>query len=144
MTQYAIECTRAYIAGAVYSLADIIIFSVYEPISNSNKYLHICITQDDTEMLGMFEWDKIPKHIMDIYDYVSLKSHLKKSCDFHMLYGTHICRTKDYNMHIASFQNNPTDDSTLHIIQSTDITNSISDIIKDIGDNMRDVKKLDA
>jgi hypothetical protein len=142
--QYSIECTQAHMAGAIYCMTDMIIFTVYKALTTNKQYLHICITYDDemSEMLGMFEWENVPTDIMQIYDYVSSKSCTMMSSDHYKLYGTHIGRTKDYKMHIGSFNTDPNNSCNLHIIQSSDVTNQIGDLIKEIGENMCITKKL--
>lgn len=171
MTDYTFECVRTNIASAIYYLTDMIIFETYKDLTNDEVYLCMTITKDDetSVVTTIYKWRDVPKYVMDIYKYVSSTSCLVADSPLpgcYKLYGNHIGRTRDYKMHLASFSQNPIDQSTLHILRSNDfnILSSLSSLsspssassasllsllsspddalVQEICQTMTDVKKL--
>jgi hypothetical protein len=146
---HSIECTRSNIASAIYYLTDMIVFEVYNSLSDNEQYLCMTITKDDETVVytDIYEWQNVPTYVMDIYEYVANTSKLVPDCSqpgCYKLYGNHIGRCKDYQMHLASFASDPIDQNALHILPIAYASASENNdaFIKDIRDTMTTVKKL--
>lgn len=147
---YSVECTRTNMVGAIYYLTDMILFEVYNSLSDNEQYLCMTITKDDETVVytDIYEWQNVPTYVMDIYEYVTNTSKLVPDCSqqgCYKLYGNHIGRCKDYQMHLASFASDPLNPNMLHILQTRDMISASENndaFIKDIRDTMTTVKNL--
>jgi hypothetical protein len=136
-------------AGAIYYLTDMILFEVYNSLSDNEQYLCMTVTKDDETVVTteIYRWQNVPTYVMDIYKYVANTSKIVTHCSqqgCYKLYGNHIGRCKDYQMHLASFASDPLDQNALHILPIAGASTSENNdaIIKDIRETMTTVKKL--
>lgn len=139
-----IECTLLKVAAAVYSITDMVVFHVYKKISEEKYYL-VCVLQEDDikETVNIFEWDKIPKSVMDIYTYVSSTSVIEVNDDMHILYGNHIGRKKDHKYILMKYIEDPCQQDKLHLITlDTDVDENVMFCYNEICENMKIVKNL--
>jgi hypothetical protein len=146
-TAHSFECTRTNVAGAIYYLTDMVMFEEYKSLTDNLEYLCVTITKDDetTITTSFFEYKDVPDYVMDIYKYVAGTSRLVPDSPLpgcYKLYGNHIGRVKDYQMHLASYAADPLDAKKLHILQFN-ANCADDDFIKEICETMKIVKKLE-
>ena len=97
------EYIVVHIAGAVYSLSDMIIFEILQKVGDQMYMQMIVQVEDVLEDIYVFKWSEIPKEIMEIYDYVNSKSTIERN----ILFGTHIARKENRNYGLINFKENP-------------------------------------
>jgi hypothetical protein len=107
MTTQAIICG---IAGAIYCSTDIIIMEKYKDCTNNTDYLKVTITIDDViEKSAIYEMDKVPEYLQNIYEYVRQTSIIEydKKTEIYTLFGDHIARARGYKFVLGKFPVNP-------------------------------------
>ena len=118
-----------------------IIFELLKNMSDNQLYLSVIIQYNDEcdEATSTFEWDKIPKDIFDIYDYVNSTSVLEIQNDEIILYGNHIGRYQNHKYVLTKFIRNPYDFTEVKAEKEYEGT-CMQELITNIADTMRIVK----
>lgn len=91
------------VAGAIYSLSDMIIFEVMRKFTGELSMRVIVQIEDVIEQIFTYDWDKIPSEVMELYSYTTTKSYFKNK----VLFGTHLGRKEDRNYALMSFDRYP-------------------------------------
>lgn len=106
-----------HIAGAVYSLSDMIIFELLQNVAGEMMMRVIVQIEDVLEETFVFNWSEIPSEVLEIYNYVNSKSSLKGG----VLIGTHIGRKQDHQYALIKFDKNPIGEYNTHpLVNSPD------------------------
>lgn len=106
-----------HIAGAVYSLSDMIIFELLQNVAGEMMMRVIVQIEDVLEETFVFNWSEIPSEVLEIYNYVNSKSSLKGG----VLIGTHIGRKQDHQYALIKFDKNPIGEYNTHpLVNSQD------------------------
>lgn len=125
-----------HIAGAVYCLSDMIIFEIMQSIAGDRCMRVIVQIEDVVEETFVFQWSKIPSEVMEIYEYVNMKSSLRNN----ILTGTHIGRSQEHKYALMKFAKNPVGEyNTTPLTSSPDADASM---FKDMLARMKHAKKL--
>ena len=143
------ETTLTKMCGAIYGSTDAILFGIFKSINTDEVYMRVSIeSNDDTYNVydRIYEFDKIPENVMEIFKYVDFNSYFvfDEDKDCFSLIGDHIGRRATRECIIMNLVNNPTKTNTIELIDISKNKNDEYNIIfNDIYDTYSNIKKYD-
>lgn len=144
MSNTSLECTLVDLVGAVYCITDMIIFHIFEDLCDKQQYMQITVTVDDiNEFHHIFRVAQVPSFLSEIYAYVKSTSAIQSKNNMFTLYGNHIGRKQNHAYNLLTFNENPIQNSCLHVINlDENITDIQAEIYNDIFSNMTVTKNI--
>ena len=129
-----LTCTLEQTAGAVYSLGDTIVFEILK--HNNDQYIRVIVQYEDIMYdTYIFKYHEIPTEVMQIFDYIRLKSFVRN----HIMLGPHILRSSDNTHAICRLRAMPGQTTRLNIEEAVEYDHNM--FTRLLGD-MRKMKQL--